>query len=61
VDLTGTEDTAGGVSTVSLNWDDIAGTEANGRMVQRRILSTVSLNRDKGMDLEVTRLFAPSR
>jgi len=54
-DLTGTEDKTGGVSTVSLNWDEMSGAEDTGWMSQWRIMSTVSLNRDEGMGVEGTR------
>ena len=45
-DLTGTEDKAEKLSTVSLNRDEMAGAEDTGWMPQWRIVSTVSLNRD---------------
>jgi hypothetical protein len=58
-DLTGTEDKAGRVSTVSLDWDDIAAAEENceHRLVKPgrnrwRIVGTVSLNCDEGMGTE---------
>jgi hypothetical protein len=35
------------VSTISLNWDEMAGAENPGWMPQWRIVSTVSLNRDE--------------
>ena len=53
-DLIGMEDKAGGVSTVSLNRDKMAGAEDMGWMPQWRIVSTVSLNRDKDLDSEDT-------
>ena len=46
--LPGTEDTAG-VSTISLNPDDVAGAEDTGWMPRQRIVSTLSLNHDEGM------------
>ena len=62
-DLTGTEDNAGRMSTVSYNWDDIAAAEENckRRLIEpqrgfglggHRIMRTVSLNLDEGMRAE---------
>ena len=53
-DMTGMEDKAGELSTVSLNQDDIAGADDTKWMPQWRIVSTVSSNRDEDMDSEDT-------
>jgi hypothetical protein len=53
-DLTGTEDKAAKLSTVSLIRDEMAVAEDTGWMPQWRIVSTVSLNRDEDLDLEDT-------
>jgi hypothetical protein len=60
VDSTGTEDTAGGVSTVSSNQDDTAGAEDMGWMPQRWIVGTVLLNRADFRGVEDTKYRAPS-
>jgi len=54
-DLTGTEDSTGGVSTTSLNQDDIAGAEDTRWMPRQRIVSTVSLNQNNCMSAKDTR------
>jgi hypothetical protein len=51
-ELTGIEDKAREVSTVSLNRDEMAGAEDTGWIPQWRIVGTVSLNRDEGMSAE---------
>ena len=55
VDLTGTDNTAGGMSTISIIRDDIPEAQERGWMPRWRIMSTISLDRDDCMGAQDTR------